>query len=140
MRLRTASTRAFRTAIRCAGRAQRAKIKRQRIALVNRELLRRERFAQSCNHITVNLHRMQVAQFLRHRTRERAQAGADLHHQIITLRRNRGNDGIDHGGIGQEMLAEAFARGVVARWHWVGGEGSVGANRAESSVIEQLIT
>ena len=101
---------------------------------MDRQALCREPFAQPCDHIAVDLHRMQVAQFLRilqQWPRQRTQAGADLGHQVIRLRGDHGNDSVDHTRVGQEMLAEALARSMVAWRHRMG---------CEEAAIEQLIT
>ena len=42
------------------------------------------------------------------------QAGTDLYHQVVHLRTDRRNDGVDHPGVGQEVLAEPLARSVGA--------------------------
>ena len=43
------------------------------------------------------------------------QAGSDLHHGVTGLWCDGGDDGLDDGGVGQEMLTEALARNVLHR-------------------------
>ena len=45
---------------------------------------------------------------------DRAEARTDLDHALVGLRIDRGHDPLDHAGIVQEVLAEAFARNVHA--------------------------
>lgn len=93
---------------------QRAEIKRQRIALMNRQLLRREGFFEPRNYVAVDLDGVQVAQALCHRAGECAQARADFGHQVMRLWIDRADDGVNHPRVSQKMLAEAFARSVCA--------------------------
>ena len=69
--------------------------------------------AQAQRQVAVQLNDGQTAQALDQRLRERGQAGADFHHRIAWLRRNRLHDGVNDGAIGQKMLAKALARQVL---------------------------
>jgi hypothetical protein len=58
------------------------------------------------------------------RQRDCAQAGPDLDHAILRLRRDRGDDSPDHARVMQEVLTESFADWVhesfaaPSAWLW----------------------
>jgi len=92
--------------------AQRCEVERQRIGDVQRQPLRRELGSERSGEIAVDFDDGQAAGPGQQRPGQRTQPRADLDEVLASLRCDRVDDARDVMRIGQEMLAEAFARAV----------------------------
>ena len=68
--------------------------------------------AQSRDQVAVEFNGMQVPGVAGKRIGNRTLPGADFNNDIVFGRVHRPDDGIDNAGVGQEVLAKAFARAV----------------------------
>jgi hypothetical protein len=92
--------------------AQRCEVERQRIGYVQREPFRREFGRERGGEIAIDLDDGQAVDPVQQRPGKRAQARADFDEALASLRCDRVDNALDIMRIGQEMLAEPFARAV----------------------------
>jgi len=85
---------------------------------VRRSAFGRPSSLQARDDVTVEFDGIQVRQAFEQRLSERAEAGADFDDDVGWLRMDGVDDGVDDAVVDEEVLAEAFARGV----HWVSGK------------------
>ena len=97
---------------RACGVGQRGEVDLQHVGL---DYLHPFALAPARGQVAVELDHRQRAAALEQRLGQRAQAGPDLDQRLAGPRRDGPHDGVDHGRIGQEMLAEALAGDVPVR-------------------------
>ena len=88
---------------------QRSKVHRQCIGLDHADTLT---LTPASGQVAVQLDHRQAAAALQHRLGQGTQAGTDLHQRFTRLGGDGAHDGVNHAAVGQEVLAEALARGV----------------------------
>jgi len=92
--------------------AQRAEVEFERIALVQRQSIRRKARAQVACQIAIDLDRHDAARAFDEPPGQRALPGADLDDRVARLRIDRLHDTPRVVRVDEEILAEAAARGV----------------------------
>ena len=96
--------------------AERTEVELERVAFVDDDAATGESLAQSRDDVAVDLDGVQRAHDAGERPRECAEAGTDFHHEVVRLRRDRGDDGGDDAFVDQKILAEALARPMRHRY------------------------